>query len=54
MDNVLFNDVCNMVSDFGKEETLSFYERLYYSNSAKTLLKTDAVMQLSSIKENQI
>lgn len=49
MDKVLFNDICNIVSDFGKQEMLSFHERLYYSNSAKTLLKTDAIMQLSLI-----
>lgn len=52
MDNILFNDICNIVSDFGKQEILSFHERLYYSNSAKILLKTDAIMQLSAIKES--
>lgn len=52
MDKGLFNDVCNIVADFGQQKMPSFHERLYYSNSGKILLQTDAIMQLASIKEN--
>lgn len=49
MSNELFGNLCNILSDCGRQEDPNFAQRLYYSNYSKTLLENQAIETLAKL-----
>lgn len=49
MSNEVFGNLCNILSDCGKQEDPTLAQRLYYSNYSKTLLENQAIETLAKL-----